>query len=375
MNILAFSNCPLDPVLGSGRTRQAWRDGLRARGHQVEVVDSLELLGTDHRRPAGRRRRLAWRAWRRLQAMDLAGVDLIEFYGAEFVLPTWLLSRRPRGCRPLLVAHTDGFEPLATRSQRRPAVPWATRVRGQVVRRLDALAFARADGFIAGCEADRDCALELGLCTPARTAVIPVGLDEPFLAAVNAAGAGGDGAARGQEIAFLGTWIPRKGIATLVNVMDALLAARPDLRLTLLGTGGEGFGARDAFAPAVRSRVTVAPRMGVEDLAARLCRAGIFFFPSRYEGFGLALGEAMACGCAVVTTPTGFGAELRDGEEALICPFDDAVAMRAAVERLLDDAALRSRLAAAGRARANSLRWAESVRRLEAVYEGWVAEG
>ena len=59
----------------------------------------------------------------------------------------------------------------------------------------------------------------------------------------------------------------------------------------------------------------------------------------------MALAEAMACGCAPVTTRTGFGATLRDGEEALLCDFTDAGAMERAVLALLRDESLRSNIA------------------------------
>ena len=120
--------------------------------------------------------------------------------------------------------------------------------------------------------------------------------------------------------------------------------------------------------------MTIRPRLSPASAGGALRQSRVFVFPSEYEGYGLALAEAMACGCVPVTTPTGLGAELRDGEEALVCPFGDTVAMRVAVERLLDDDALRARLAVAGQAGARELRWSESVRRLEAVYDGWLGE-
>ena len=82
----------------------------------------------------------------------------------------------------------------------------------------------------------------------------------------------------------------------------------------------------------------------------------------------------MACGCAAVTTPTGFGAELHDGEEVQLCAFGHASAMRASVERLLDDEALRVRIARAGWQRVQRLRWEHSVRKLEETYLRWLDE-
>lgn len=376
MNLLVFSNCALDLSLGSGQTRRAWTEGLRARGHRVEVLDADALLGSDQNRPRGRRRRLAWRAWRALRGRSLDGVDLVEFFGAEFALPTLLLARRPRARRPLLVAHTDGLESLAADRLRRshPAASLPHRLRAVVNGRLDDLAFTRADAFVTGCEADRRFAAERGFFSPERMAVIPPGLGETFLqAAVTDDDPGGG--KRAEEVAFFGSWILRKGVGVLATVMGGLLQSRPGLGLSLLGTGGHAGEILANFPAAVRARVTVRPRLSPAEAVATLRRARVFFFPSEYEGFGLALAEAMACGCAVVTTPTGFGAELRDGEEAIVCPFGDGPAMRAAVERLLDDDALCARLGAAGRARARTLRWEDSVRRLEQVYERWLTDG
>ena len=112
MKILLFSNAPLDPKTGSGLTRLAWSAGLRARGHDVRTVETDELLGGARNHVRGRRARIGWNCWRWLQAHDLSGFDLIEFYGAEFWLATWRMAAR-RGPRPLMVAHTDGLELLA----------------------------------------------------------------------------------------------------------------------------------------------------------------------------------------------------------------------------------------------------------------------
>ena len=88
----------------------------------------------------------------------------------------------------------------------------------------------------------------------------------------------------------------------------------------------------------------------------------------------MGLAEAMACGLAAVTTPTGFGADLHDGEEALVCPFGDVRAMQGAITQLLDDEPARVRIAEAGWRRVQTLRWETSVDRLDAIYRRWVAE-
>ena len=358
-------------MLGSGRTRLAWSAGLRELGHDVETVETDELLGDAKDESRGRRARLGWRGWRWLRTHDLSRFDLIEFYGSEFWPGTWRLATR-RGRRPMLVAHTDGLELLA--SERLAAVAaksvpcWRARwrsVAAALMRRGEKLAFSRSDGFITGCELDRRYLLDHQIGNPARMEVVPLGLSEEYL----------DLPVRtpqANRVACLGSWIDRKGLPALVAAMTPLLRARPALVLDLFGVDiGETDPLPD-FPADVHGQIVVQPKLPTAELIERLSLARVFFFPSEYEGFGLALAEAMACGCAAVATPTGFGAELRDGEEALLCPFGDAASMTAAITRLLDDDLLRARVAAAGHARVQGLRWQQSVRKLENIYLRWL---
>ena len=376
MRILAFSNCPLDPVLGSGRTRLAWTAGLRALGHEVDVVTTDDLLGAADTRP-GRRLRMGLQGWRAQGARDLSCYDVVEYYGAEFWPGTWVLSRRPAARRPLLVAHTDGLELLAAERLGAAAAaspggptqppPWR-RAAARLLHGAETLAFSRADGFVTGCELDRQYLRARGIGPGDRMEVVPLGLEPDYLdVPCRAEG-------RDEAVAFLGSWIERKGIPQLVAATVPLLRARPGLRLDLMGTNPRLDNPLRDFPPELHGQIVVHPRRTIPELVASLARAKVFFFPSEYEGFGLALAEAMACGCAAVTTPTGFGAELRDGEEAILCPFGAAGDMRAAVERLLDDDALRARIAGAGWRRAQGLRWETSVRTLEGTYRRWLGE-
>lgn len=371
MHVLVFSNCELDPLLGSGRTRLAWAAGLRGLGHTVDIVDTGDLLGPASHAP-GRRARMGWSGLRWLQRHDLSRYDLIEFYGAEFWPGTWWLSRHPHGRRPLLVAHTDGLELLlADRAATSGAFPRASGLRAlaaKVLQRGETLAFSRPDGFITACDLDRRFLVDRRLGNAARMEVVPLGLEPTYLDRPLQTDD------RENRIVFLGSWIDRKGTPSLKAAVIPLLRERPDLQLDLCGTGLPPEKLLADFPAELHGRITVAGRIPNEEMAARLARAKIFFFPSEYEGFGLALAEAMACGCAVVTTPTGYGAELRDGEEGLLCPFEDAGAMRIALARLLDDDALRARIAGAGWRKVQGLRWESSVRKLEATYRRWLDE-
>jgi glycosyltransferase involved in cell wall biosynthesis len=85
-----------------------------------------------------------------------------------------------------------------------------------------------------------------------------------------------------------------------------------------------------------------------------MARADVFALSSRYEGFGLVVAEAMACGCPVVSTRCPYGPEeiVADGKTGLLVSGGDAEALAQALSRVLSDAALKKSLVAAGHLRA-----------------------
>ncbi len=92
-----------------------------------------------------------------------------------------------------------------------------------------------------------------------------------------------------------------------------------------------------------------------EQLTALFRRATAHLFLSRIEGFGLSVAEAMAVGCPVVVA-AGSGAEEVAGDSALTVSPDDSQESASAVLRLMDDADLRTKLVARGRARIHDCR-------------------
>jgi glycosyltransferase involved in cell wall biosynthesis len=88
--------------------------------------------------------------------------------------------------------------------------------------------------------------------------------------------------------------------------------------------------------------------------------------PSLYEGFGLQILEAMACGTPVLTSAVSSMPEVAGGAAVLVDPLDVG-SIRDGIERLLRDTALRRRLRTEGMARAAGYSWEETARRTAAV--------
>ena len=110
-------------------------------------------------------------------------------------------------------------------------------------------------------------------------------------------------------------------------------------------------------------RVEFAGHVPRDDLAALYRGAACLVFPSRYEGFGLPVLEAMASGTPVVAARSSSIPEVAG--DAAVLVEGDAVALAAGIERAMSD---RERLAAAGLANAARFSWAETARRTTAVY-------
>jgi glycosyltransferase involved in cell wall biosynthesis len=110
-----------------------------------------------------------------------------------------------------------------------------------------------------------------------------------------------------------------------------------------------------------------------EALAREYERMAIFVLPSHIESFGIALAEAMACGCAVVTTRVGFGANLTS-DEAILLEEPKSPNLYESVKRLILDPQLRERLGSAARDRVRLLRWGNAVATLSTTYKSWVSQ-
>jgi glycosyltransferase involved in cell wall biosynthesis len=136
------------------------------------------------------------------------------------------------------------------------------------------------------------------------------------------------------EVLFVGRLSAEKGILELVQAADGM-------PLTVAGDGP------------LRDRVPGA--LGFvphHELGPLYERAAVVAMPSHREGFGVACAEAMAHGRPVVASAVGGLLDLVvDGETGVLVPPRDVGALRAALERLLGDAALRRRLGQAARAR------------------------
>jgi glycosyltransferase involved in cell wall biosynthesis len=166
----------------------------------------------------------------------------------------------------------------------------------------------------------------------------------------------------------LATLEPRKGLDVLLEALAT--SAAPQVPLLLVGQPGWGGvdpvrAAEELGLPA--GRVRVLGRLSDEDLATVLSRSAALVAPSRAEGFGLPVLEAMAAGVPVVSSSAAALVEVGGGA-TVTTPVGDPEALADALSRVLTDEDLRARLVTAGRARAATFSWADSARRMWELY-------
>ena len=194
-----------------------------------------------------------------------------------------------------------------------------------------------------------------------RAAVIPNGIFNPLVFDTSVP------KERTKEITALGRLDRNKGFDVLLAAFAAVHRAAPDYTLTIYVEGEE----RDAL-QSLSSKLGIAPFVSLpgsrQDAIAPISRSSVFVLSSRSEGMPNALIEAMAAGVPSVATRCDMGPDelIRNGENGLLVPVEDADAMSDAILRILHNRALSDSLSA------EALRIRET-HNIDAVVDRWIA--
>ena len=167
-------------------------------------------------------------------------------------------------------------------------------------------------------------------------------------------------------ILFVGTIEPRKNLLTLVRAFEAI-----SYPTQLVLVGNEGWLTTDLYrflkTADVRERVRFVGYLGDDDLRALYSTCRVFVYPSLYEGFGLPLLEAMACGAPVVTSDIPV---IRDtaGDVALLVSPTDVDELARSLIRLLENSVEREKRSVAGKQHAAKFSWDKAAAATLDVY-------
>ena len=175
-------------------------------------------------------------------------------------------------------------------------------------------------------------------------------------------------------ILALGTIEPRKNLIRLVDALRQLRRKDPSLSLVIVGSAGWLY--QDFFQHVEKldepRAVLLSGFVPDTDLPGVITGASVYVLASLYEGFGLPILEAMACGTPVVCSNTSSLPEL-GGEAARYFDPMDAQAMAATIEGVLADQALQEQMRELGLRRAVQFSWERAARETLSVYQKLLA--
>jgi peptidoglycan/LPS O-acetylase OafA/YrhL len=184
---------------------------------------------------------------------------------------------------------------------------------------------------------------EVGL-SPARISIVPNGVPRPPTV-------GSGRAHRPSKIVFLGRLCARKGVPELIAALASPCVRALDWQAVIAGDGDPAPYRAMLGWHRLGPRVSLPGWIGRPETAALLSESDIFVLPSHHEAMPVAVLEAMAAGIAVITTPVGTLPEfLQHNVNALLVPPGSPAQLAEAIALLLQDVALRRRLAEAGHA-------------------------
>lgn len=359
MNILMAASCSSDPNLGVPGVMHSLAAEYRKAGHEVKFL---------FRDRPGRIGEMLF-GLRLAFCADSRWADVLDSHAVE----AWPSCERKSG--PVVVARSHGLEIVVHRRLLDAARRGAARIsplywtyRGSIRLWLERRAIRKSNAsFILNAADHAICRREFG-GAPERLHLLPNGYPAVFLEhPIEAAPTDG--------VAFVGSWLARKGNHTAVGVLTSLARSRPSLRLLIAGTGLDAVAVAADFPPDVRDRLAIHSRFSRAELPQLLRGFGVLLFPSRSEGYPLSLVEAMACGMVpVASSIPGVVDVVRDGENGFLVPEGDPNGFIDRIVSLLDDPGAFAQLRSAARESVRETSWENLAGTQLAIYQALLAQ-
>lgn len=166
----------------------------------------------------------------------------------------------------------------------------------------------------------------------------------------------------GTIVTFIGSLVKQKGVDVLLEAFDDV----PDAKLVIIGDGEEGPSLRKL----AKGREDIYFLGYREDLASVFEKTGVLVLPSRQEGFGLVLLEAMKAGVPVVATNVGGITEIvEDGRNGILVEPENPKHLADAITRVIKDEKLRESLIRSGKDTTEKFSWRSMSSAIDKIYE------
>ena len=168
---------------------------------------------------------------------------------------------------------------------------------------------------------------------------------------------------------YCGALDMRKNILRIIEAFEKISAEFPKLTLVLAGAAGANAGPILKYLEENNNdRIKIVGYVTDNQKRILMSNATAFIFPSLYEGFGLPILEAMACGCPVITSNVSSMPEVA-GDAALYVDPYDKISIANACYRVITSEALRSNMIEKGFAQSRKFSWDKTAETMEQIYE------
>jgi len=286
---------------------------------------------------------------------DVRPFDILRVHSVRFIGPAAFVARRRYRLDVPIIAHHHHLD-----------ASWLNPI-------IERTVIEQSDRAITVSEFSRRQLIEkLGIAAE-RIDVVPNGVDERFSPGVDSTGLRArHGLGQRRVVLFLGGLKTRKNLPFLLDVWRRVASMRSSATLVIAGAGSAaGELRRRARRLDLDDHVVFAGRVSEREKVAYYNLADIFVFPSKLEGFGLAVGEAMSCGLPVVTSDRGALPELvLDGRGGFVCRGDDVEDFTRRLMTLLDDPSMRGAFGSHNRRLVQErYRWPLAAARVHAIYD------
>jgi len=328
------------------RHMESHADGLRQFGHAAEVFCSEDfgITGSANidRHVSGLRSMKALLGKVRAESPDVMNVHTL-------IAPAWIAAQQMGllGKTKVVVMSYGADERVISR---RSGLRRLVQLLGLTIPARAML--PRATGIWCVNAEDREFVLKRYGLSERRVAVIPhvcggLFYDPPASDAHRAS----------MHLLFVGSWIPRKGIAILSSALPQLISKRPDLRVTLAGTMVEERTVRTSFPGSAQAAITVHPQASPLELRELYRMGTLLLVPSEVEGLPIVLLEAMASGCPSLSAAnSGMADIIVDGENGWLLSTREPAIWAERIESLLQDPSALRRAGQGARATAERFR-------------------
>jgi glycosyltransferase involved in cell wall biosynthesis len=354
---------------GPGATYEL-AQALQRQGHQVDIISFSNLRGP---RKVKRHIYPFYVAW---YARGHREYDLLDFSeGDGWVLSEYWRMTSPRN-RPTLITRSHSLihllhdQLMMEAALNRHKFSWMYPLyNGGWRLREVAISIRNADSALVLNNAQWHCVVDRIGIEAARAFVVRNGIAPAFIEHAQHLMATPAPSTPVSKIAFIGSFLPTKGILYLNEALRRVFTERPQTTITYFGVKELADLVVPSFPDGLRDRISVVPYYSNGDLPRLLEDFHIIAFPSLHEAFPLAPLEAMGCGLVpVASNVPGPKSYIEHERNGLLVPSRDSTALANAIIRLVDQPDLWAELRAGGLKTAALHSWDEVARQTLKLY-------